>query len=181
MTTPPDDTFLIETPEQLRLVGDPLRQRLLTAFAQSPSTVKAVAAALGEPLTKLYHHVDQLEAAGLIRVVGEEKRRGTVQRTFTAAARRFVVGPGALGAAGAGKSGRAAVARAAFEELLSRGLSEDEDAPRLRLMRATARLTPEGIERLEAALGPLLRAHEDPEGEEVEYLVVAAPRPRTSS
>jgi predicted transcriptional regulator len=70
-------TFLIETPEQLRAVADPLRQRLLQAFAE-PKPIRQAAADMGESLTKLYRHVDQLLAAGLIRVAREERRRAVM-------------------------------------------------------------------------------------------------------
>jgi hypothetical protein len=88
-----EQPFLVDTPERLKALADPLRQRLLTAFVQQPGTVKAVAARLGEPVTKLYRHVDQLVAAGFLRVAEEQRRRGVIERTFEATAFRFVVAP----------------------------------------------------------------------------------------
>ena len=45
---------------------------------------------LGEKPTKLYHHVDTLEAAGLIKLVKTKRKRGTVEKYFEAVAERFV-------------------------------------------------------------------------------------------
>src|ERR1700733_12536600 len=101
MTDEPAETFLVETAEQLRALSEPLRQRLLEQFV-SGATIKQAAARLGQPPTRLYHHVDQLLAAGLIKVVSEEKRRSVIERTFQTAARRFAVSPSAF-ASGEGR------------------------------------------------------------------------------
>ena len=50
--------------------GVTVRQRLL--------------ALLGVPPGRLYHHVDRLSAAGLIKTVAERQRRGAVERTLQA-------------------------------------------------------------------------------------------------
>src|SRR5207237_8808197 len=49
---PGADTFLVETPEQLKALAEPLRQSLLEQFCQ-PATIKAAAAKLGVPVTRL--------------------------------------------------------------------------------------------------------------------------------
>ena len=46
---------------------------------------------IGEKPTKLYHHVETLEAAGFIRLVKTQKKRGTVEKYFEAVAERFVM------------------------------------------------------------------------------------------
>jgi DNA-binding transcriptional ArsR family regulator len=169
-------TFLIESPEQLRVVADPLRQRLLQAFAE-PRTIRAASAALGEPLTKLYHHVDQLLAAGLVRVVREERKRAVMERYFQTVATRFAVVPSAFGSAGAGKDQRAAVARANLEELLGRAAP---DTGALRIARSSARLTPEVLERLESAFGRLIEELDDPAAPEVDLMLFSARRGEVS-
>ena len=76
---------------QLRLLADPLKLRLVQAFAEGEKTTKQVAAELGERITKLYRHVDALHDAGLLEIVSEMQKRGTVERTFRAIAERFEV------------------------------------------------------------------------------------------
>lgn len=83
------ETFKIKDLEQVRLLSDPLKLQLLQAFAESDKTTKQVAADLGESVTKLYRHVDALHDAGLLEITGEKQKRGTVERTFRAVAKRF--------------------------------------------------------------------------------------------
>ena len=78
----------IQDLEQVRLLTDPLKLQILGAFAQ-PRTTKDVASELGESVTTLYRHVDALHDAGLLEVVSEQQKRGTVERTFRAIAERF--------------------------------------------------------------------------------------------
>ena len=172
---PVPEVFTIETLDQLRVVADPLRQRLLTAFAQ-PGTVKAVAARLAEPLTKLYHHVDQLERAGLIRVVSQRKVRGTVERTLQATARRFAVAPDVLSTLEAKErlqKTRQALAVSALQDLIR---SAGEDAPPLRMIKISARLSPTALDQLETKLREMLRNLADADAPEAEVMLIAAPR-----
>jgi predicted ArsR family transcriptional regulator len=83
------ETYKIKDLEQVRLLSDPLKLKLLQAFAESAKTTMQVAAELGERVTKLYRHVDALLDAGLLVVVSEQQKRGTVERTFRAVAHRF--------------------------------------------------------------------------------------------
>lgn len=169
MSDPAADTFLVETPAQLRALSDPLRQRLLEQFAGG-ATAKQAAARLGEPLTKLYHHVDQLLAAGLVKVVREEKVRSVIERTFQAAAPRFAVSPSAFG--GGGRAGaRERVARGAVEELL---VGAEDEAGAFRLLRTRVRLDDKGRERLEAELARLLRELDDPAAPPVDLIMLSA-------
>jgi DNA-binding transcriptional ArsR family regulator len=165
-------TFLIETPEQLRAVADPLRQRLLQAFAD-PLPVREAAARLGEPLTKLYHHVDQLLAAGLIRVAREERKRAVVERHFQTVASRFAVAPSAFGGELEIEGQRAAIARANLEEVLA-GAAPDKGA--FRIARSSARLDTAALERLESEIGRLLRELDDPSAPETDLLFVSTRR-----
>ena len=87
--------------DQIRVLADPLRVRLLVAFAVDPKTTKQVAEELGEKPTKLYHHVDALEKIGLIRLVRTRRNRGTLEKYYQAVARRFEASPAAFHAAGA--------------------------------------------------------------------------------
>jgi DNA-binding transcriptional ArsR family regulator len=173
MTDGADATFLIETPEQLRAVADPLRQRLLQAFAE-PRTVREVAGRLGEKVTKLYHHVDQLLAAGLVKVVREEKRRAVIERSFQVSARRFAVSPAAFG--GGGESldrKRTAIVRAGVEEMLAAASSEEGA---FRLARVHARLSVAALERIEGEIARLVREAEDPAAPPVDLLLLSSRR-----
>ncbi len=83
------ETYKIKDLEQVRLLTDPLKLRLIRAFAEHAKTTKQVAVELGESITKLYRHVDALHDAGLLVIVEEKQKRGTIERTFRTVAQRF--------------------------------------------------------------------------------------------
>ncbi len=81
---------------QVRVLAHPLRLRLLQSLAERPATAKQVAEQLGEPPTRLYHHVQVLERGGLIRLREVRPNRGTTERYYEAVARSFEFGRGVL-------------------------------------------------------------------------------------
>jgi DNA-binding transcriptional ArsR family regulator len=168
----PSTTFVVDTAEQLRALADPLRQRLLQSFAE-PRTIKETAEKLGEPLTKLYHHVDQLLAAGLIRVVREERRRAVLERTFQASATRFAVSPAAFASGTSRIAKRERIARSALEEVL--GAAADEEGA-FRLLRSSARLSEDGLKRIESEIARLLRELDDPAAPAAEIVFLSVRR-----
>jgi hypothetical protein len=73
-----------------------LRLRILEAFAQKVMTTKQMALDLREKPTRLYHHVDALVNAGLLRLVRTKKNRGTTEKYYAAIAQEFIVDRGYL-------------------------------------------------------------------------------------
>jgi DNA-binding transcriptional ArsR family regulator len=71
----------------MRALAHPLRLRILELFAEAPRTTKHVAELLGEPPTRLYHHVAALERAGLLRLTETRKNRGTTEKWYEAISR----------------------------------------------------------------------------------------------
>lgn len=91
---PPDDPFyVIRDLAQLKVLADPLRVRILEALCEQPRTTKQVAERLGEKPTKLYHHVEALDRAGLIELHSTRPNRGTLEKYFRAIARAFKTDP----------------------------------------------------------------------------------------
>jgi DNA-binding transcriptional ArsR family regulator len=88
--------------ETLRVLADPLRLAILTALMDRGSarmrvmSVKELAEELGEPQTKLYRHVRQLEAAGLIEVAASRLVSGILEQRYQACQRDLSLGPGLL-------------------------------------------------------------------------------------
>lgn len=70
--------------DQLRALAHPLRLRMLELFAEGPRTTKQVAQMLGEPPTKLYHHANALERAGLLRLAKTRQNRGAIEKWYEA-------------------------------------------------------------------------------------------------
>jgi DNA-binding transcriptional ArsR family regulator len=75
----------------MRALAHPLRLRLIELFAEAPRTTKQVADLLGEPPTRLYHHVAALERAGLLRLTETRQNRGATEKWYTAAVRALAV------------------------------------------------------------------------------------------
>lgn len=70
---------------RLSALAHPLRFKLFQEFVGSRRTTHQVAAILGLPPTRLYHHVNALERVGLLRLVETRPNRGTVEKYFEAA------------------------------------------------------------------------------------------------
>lgn len=84
-----DTCVTLTSLDQVKALADPLRQRILRAICCDPATTKQIATELGEKPTRLYHHVDQLEKAGLIELVETRPNRGTVEKYYCAVASQF--------------------------------------------------------------------------------------------
>ena len=84
-------SFTVRQLAQVKVLTDPLRQRILGAFMLEPRTTKQVALRLGEKPSKLYHHVDALSRAGLIELKETRQNRGTIEKYFQSVATHFSV------------------------------------------------------------------------------------------
>ena len=149
------DTHKIKDLEQVRLLSDPLKLRLLQAFAESAKTTKQVATELGESVTKLYRHVDALHESGLLVVTEEKQKRGTIERTFRAVAHRFEADH-SLFTDAAGEEGTDAaremlrVGEAEILDVLAKA-NEDQEEQAI-VMRIRGRASPAEIAELRATL-----------------------------
>src|SRR5258706_13150843 len=77
--------------QELRALAHPLRLKLLEHFAGGPRTTMQVAAIIGEPPTRLYHHVNALARAGILRLKSTRQVRGTTEKYFELAKRQLGV------------------------------------------------------------------------------------------
>lgn len=98
---------------QLRALAHPLRLRLVELFAEAPRTTKQVADLLGEPPTRLYHHVNALEQAGLLRLRETRANRGAVEKWYEASATMWSTGAGPTARRAGSKAAKAAKASSA--------------------------------------------------------------------
>ena len=87
------EVYTVSDLEQVKVMADPLRLRLLEHFCKKEMTTKQVAGELGEKPTRLYHHVDALERVGLIRLTRTKQNRGTVEKYYQAVAKMFKAEP----------------------------------------------------------------------------------------
>lgn len=72
----------------------PIRRRILAALVE-PASAAGLAEQLDMPRQKIGHHLRALEAAGLVRLAAERKKRGFTERLFVAA-EQYVLDPALL-------------------------------------------------------------------------------------
>jgi DNA-binding transcriptional ArsR family regulator len=125
----PAATAELASAEQARLLFQPLRLEILQQLVE-PRSCGEVGAALGCTAQKVHYHIKALEAAGIVRRVGERKVRALTEGIYQAAAQHFWPGAALLHSLGG---------RAGAQDALSRnyllGLAEElgSDAARLAL------------------------------------------------
>ena len=94
--------------EQIRVLADPLRIRILELLCDEELTTKQVARKLDEKATRLYHHVEALERVGLIRLTRTRQNRGTIEKYYIGVAKAFRADAQAfMGQAGTEETGEA--------------------------------------------------------------------------
>jgi DNA-binding transcriptional ArsR family regulator len=91
----------VDNVEALKALADPTRLAILAALMKTPRdlpvmSVKELAAELAEPQTKLYRHVRQLEAAGLIKVASTRMVSGILEQRYQACQQDLMLGRGFL-------------------------------------------------------------------------------------
>jgi DNA-binding transcriptional ArsR family regulator len=101
----PATTRAVDDVGTLRAMADPTRIAILAALMKMMKakngdlpvmSVKELAAELGEPQTKLYRHMRQLEAAGLVRVAATRTVSGIIEQRYQACQRDLTFGGGFL-------------------------------------------------------------------------------------
>lgn len=167
----PQDIHFLTDLDQLKVVADPLRQRILVALCERERTTAQLAEAIDAAPSNLYYHVNRLRDAGLIELVRTQPKRGAVEKYYRAVAQRYEVAPNLL-ANFAEDTGFAEVvagmietALGEFNTSMAAGLVRlDADGQNALVARAHIKGDPEEIaamrERLEDALTPL---EHDPE------------------
>ncbi len=99
--TQPQAVRTVDDVDMLKAMADPTRMAILAALMKTRHdlpvmSVKELAAELGEPQTKLYRHVRQLEAAGLIRVASTRMVSGILEQRYQACQQDLKLGRGFL-------------------------------------------------------------------------------------
>jgi DNA-binding transcriptional ArsR family regulator len=100
MTPPPEidpdfqpvPVLRVADTDTLKAISDPTRMRLLEVMVtrQDPAwSVKELAAVLGVPQTRLYHHIELLSERGLLRAVEQRVVSGIIETRYRVAAKSF--------------------------------------------------------------------------------------------
>lgn len=165
----PEDEFLLEDLDTVRMLNDPVRSTLLQLLIFEPKSVKDLAAELDVPVTRLYYHVNMLEEAGVIRVVSTRKAGAMIQKLYQATARSYRPSPRIVDSIDdpkeAARIGVATVldtARVDVEQAVAARFADpDGDHPPSGLGRTILRLSPTDAQRLLDELSALLESFED--------------------
>ncbi|MBM0234246.1 helix-turn-helix transcriptional regulator [Micromonospora sp. STR1_7] len=97
------DVLYLEQIEQAEVLLKPQRVEVLRQLAE-PRTCTEVAARLDQTPQRVYYHVKQLLAAGLVELVNERKVRGITEGIYQAAARSYWLSPRLVGRIGLRKA-----------------------------------------------------------------------------
>jgi DNA-binding transcriptional ArsR family regulator len=92
----PQDIYIIEDLETLRVLADPLRTQIYEILLQGPASVGQVAERLGLAQGRLYYHVNMMEKLGIIRVVETRMVSNMVEKMYRAVAYNLEVAPDLL-------------------------------------------------------------------------------------
>ena len=155
-------TYIVKRLEQAKLLTDPFKLKLIERFAGKPVTTKQVADRMGEKAPRLYRHVDALVAEGLLELVEEKPKRGTIERYYRTVADRFEIHPDLFMASDEGDADARDMIRSLLRETESdlvkifdaykaAGSSPNEDELPI-VMRIAVRGTPEEIQDLRKKL-----------------------------
>jgi DNA-binding transcriptional ArsR family regulator len=85
-------------PRSLKVLSDPTRSLIVYAVVEQPKTAKQLAEEFGVPVTRLYHHLKQLEKHGFVVVESTRWVSGILEKSYRAAAREFLLDRSALAA-----------------------------------------------------------------------------------
>ncbi|MBK8229072.1 MAG: helix-turn-helix transcriptional regulator [Candidatus Eisenbacteria bacterium] len=110
--------------EQVKVLADPLRIRILEEMCREERTTKQVAKLLGEKPTKLYHHVEALERVGLIRLTRTQQNRGTTEKYYLGVARQFKADSRLFSAPEAARSDQSEMLQTMIGTMLERASEE---------------------------------------------------------
>ncbi|WP_026831366.1 winged helix-turn-helix domain-containing protein [Exiguobacterium antarcticum] len=82
--------LILEQYEQLKVISDPMRTKMLMHLIEQPHTGQQLAQKLDVSRAKILYHLRELEKYQLIRLVEEEIRGGNVLKYYQAVARGFI-------------------------------------------------------------------------------------------
>jgi DNA-binding transcriptional ArsR family regulator len=188
-SSPPEAERVVSDHETLRALADPLRLRILETMVTRVDdawSVKELAAALGVPQTRLYHHIELLLERDLIRPAAQRLVSGIVETRYRVTALSLRLDPRLLSSDEEGATSLVAnVLEAARSEILAAvrttALDPENLAPERPLIsRGLAKLTPERAGELRQRLVALLEEFDHDEQPGVPYGLLLAFYPATN-
>lgn len=181
------DLQYIDNLQTLHVIGHPTRQAILELLYE-PHSVTDLAAHLGVPRTRLYHHINLLVEHQIIDVVATRQVGAITEKIYEATAKEFRPGPGLLASGTPEERTEAILAtvidstRADLGRALTTGvidLDTPETAAAMRLSRWLGRVPPQKIsDLLEAIDGVAAQLVDSDEGEPYALTIALYPTSR---
>ena len=84
------EVHILNTLEEINIVSDPIRLKILMTLGTRPKTAQDLSDALGVSRSKIHYHLKILEQNGIIEVVDTELINGITQKYFLPVARAFI-------------------------------------------------------------------------------------------
>lgn len=171
----PLEVRMINHADALKALGDPLRLRILHVVMGDPRrtwSVKEIAALLDQPVTKLYHHVKQLEQAELIADVETRVVSGIVEHRYQSGQLGLQFDDALFGSPATRDASIHQAATFVDEsrnELVAYLSRPDSDIDAVHFSKAYARLTPDEVRAVMDELSRMVEgfsAHKDEPGRE---------------
>jgi DNA-binding transcriptional ArsR family regulator len=170
----PEAERLISDVETLKALSDPLRLRILEMMVtrhEAAWSVKELAAALGVPQTRLYHHIELLTERDLLRAAEQRVVSGIIETRYRLAALSLRLDPNLVRGGGAGQSAAREMMTTIFDEtrrdvetILANPRTGDVDAEgRPHVSRGLVRLTSARASELKSRLEALLTEYDQPD------------------
>lgn len=182
----PAEVYWLETAEQLDILSDSTRLELIELLMR-PRSVRELAEQMRVPRTRLYHHVNQLEEAGMIVVVDTRPAGAQTEKVYQVAAHSYQPSPRYLEAALPRDKAQAVMTailgatQADFVRSIEDGAVTFEDR-RMHLRRGLMRLDDERLRQLIADLDAVYAKYDDEDagdtGQVVATLSVVYPSTR---
>lgn len=85
------EVYSIREVEQLKVISDPLRIKILWEIMDEAKTGKILADILESPAPKIHYHLKELERVGLIKVERTEEKNGIIQKFYRPIAQSFSI------------------------------------------------------------------------------------------
>ncbi|GCE07738.1 winged helix-turn-helix domain-containing protein [Dictyobacter aurantiacus] len=171
------DELVLETPEQVRALAHPLRQRIVNLLTDAPYTNKQMATRFEVSPPRLYFHVRELLTTGLIEIVEEQPKGGVIEKYYRAVARVIRLGS-QTGAAVNAEDLTAKTLEVVRQEFMQANRHFDDHPPQLSFAYEPIRVSTERLERIQGHLDALreeiYQAMQDPERASREHYVALA-------
>lgn len=178
------EIYVIERLEQLRVIADPLRMRILERLVRRPMTMSQLGEEFGETTAKMHYHVHELEKFGLIRLVEKRERGGFLEKYYRAVAKDFPLAADLLRTSST--SDVVSIIQGFFNRIgreVLRAITQSDTSETISLRSETLWLTEKEFHEVEQQFNAILAPFRTPRGEndEQELLVHFIAHPLASA